>query len=386
MAKRVKKIRKKKTAGKAVYGKSKKGSKKSSSKSSSATKKPKRIKSPGKTSRVKSAVKKSKTGSSSGKRLAREGFKVKVMNKIRDEFPHNVKHAFGRNGFKEEVITSKYLPHEELGHIISETAFDFPAGYGDNKIVAMVRDPWWIYSYWEVAGDKEEKVKKSIRNDGAEPSKSLLRVYDVTDTDINKSESNGHFDIELENLANNWYVHVNQPDRAWCIDIGILASNDKFYTLARSNVVKTPRYGPSDVLDEEWMVPEDLFWRLFGLSGGYGVNKSSLEMKKEFKKHLEQKAWSGGIFSGASGFRAMEKLRKFWLVADCELIVYGATEPDAKVTIQGRPIALRKDGTFTARFNFPDGSQSIPIEATAADGSETRNIMFDVKRKTKHNP
>jgi hypothetical protein len=32
--------------------------------------------------------------------------------------------------------------------------------------------------------------------------------------------------------------------------------------------------------------------------------------------------------------------RDFWLVADAELIVYGATEPSANLTIGGRPIKL----------------------------------------------
>jgi len=47
--------------------------------------------------------------------------------------------------------------------------------------------------------------------------------------------------------------------------------------------------------------------------------------------------------SMASPVKKLQKERKFWLWVDCELIVYGATEPDAKVTVQGRPIALRHD-------------------------------------------
>ena len=76
----------------------------------------------------------------------------------------------------------------------------------------------------------------------------------------------------------------------------------------------------------------------------------------------------------------------FWLVVDCELIVYGATEPDARVTVQGRPISLRRDGTFTLRFALPDGKQDIPVVATSAKIDQTRTITPIVTRRTTRNP
>ena len=67
---------------------------------------------------------------------------------------------------------------------------------------------------------------------------------------------------------------------------------------------------------------------------------------------------------------------------DCELIVYGATEPDAKVTVQGKAIKLRPDGTFSLRFFLPDGEQVIGVRGESADGCEERVISPAVKRKT----
>jgi len=75
--------------------------------------------------------------------------------------------------------------------------------------------------------------------------------------------------------------------------------------------------------------------------------------------------------------------RKFWFVLDCELIVYGATEPDAKVSVQGRQIKLRPDGTFTLRFALPDGKQVIPVKAVSSDEIEERTITPIVSRETK---
>jgi len=74
--------------------------------------------------------------------------------------------------------------------------------------------------------------------------------------------------------------------------------------------------------------------------------------------------------------------RKFWLIADAELIVYGATEPDATVTIGGRPIKLNPDGTFRFQMSFQDGLIDYPIMAVAADGEQMRSIHMKFNRDT----
>jgi len=259
--------------------------------------------------------------------------------------------------------------------------FRFPPGYGDNRIVLLVRDPWWLFSYWEIGKDREGEVVRKIESSGEEPARSILRVYDVTGLNFNGKNARSFFDIDLKGLAGNWYINVNSPDSSWVVDIGIISNKGNFYLLARSNVITTPRFGMSDELDAEWMAPEDEFWKMFGLSGGMGIGKGSLEVREMFKRRLEEQVTSGGISSGASFYRKPAE-RKFWLVVNCELIVYGATEPDAKLTVQGKPIKLREDGTFSLRFALPDGKQVIPVEATSKDGIDRRRITPIVTRKT----
>ena len=64
--------------------------------------------------------------------------------------------------------------------------------------------------------------------------------------------------------------------------------------------------------------------------------------------------WSSGLNDSGSG---IIKNRSFWLVADAELIVYGATEPSAKLTIGGEDVPLAADGTFRIQVPFRDGTQ-----------------------------
>jgi hypothetical protein len=92
-----------------------------------------------------------------------------------------------------------------------------------------------------------------------------------------------------------------------------------------------------------------------------------------------------GMTASGIGMGASENLarpRKFWLVADAELIVYGATEPDATVTIGGRPIKLNADGTFRFQMSFQDGLIDYPIMAVAVDGEQTRSIHMKFNRET----
>lgn len=259
--------------------------------------------------------------------------------------------------------------------------FRFPPGYGDNKIVLLVRDPWWIFAYWEIRKEKEDEVARKISDSGDERERSVLRVYDVTGVNFNGHNANSYFDIELKGLASTWYINVSSPDRSWVVDIGILTKKGNFYLLARSNAVHTPRFGMSDQMDAEWMIPEDEYWKMFGLSGGFGVGKGSLEVREMLKKRLEEQITSGAVSSSASFYRKPAE-KKFWLVVNTELIVYGATEPDAKVTVQGKEITLRPDGTFSFRFALPDGKQVIPVEAVSNDGSDRRKITPIVTRKT----
>jgi hypothetical protein len=77
-----------------------------------------------------------------------------------------------------------------------------------------------------------------------------------------------------------------------------------------------------------------------------------------------------------------QKERGFRLRVATELILYGSTEPDAKVTIQGKPIKLRRDGSFTARWALPDGTIEIPVVAVSGDGVEERTIDTDVRKKS----
>jgi hypothetical protein len=80
----------------------------------------------------------------------------------------------------------------------------------------------------------------------------------------------------------------------------------------------------------------------------------------------------------------MERKKGFWFNVNAELIIYGATEPSAEVTIGGRVIKLRPDGTFSYRFSLPDGQYRLPAIATSADRTDSRSADLKFSRDTQY--
>lgn len=91
-----------------------------------------------------------------------------------------------------------------------------------------------------------------------------------------------------------------------------------------------------------------------------------------------ESSWSGASESLSS----FGKAREFFMNVNAEVIFYGGTDPRAKVTIDGEPIALSPSGTFRYHFVFPDGVYEIPIVAMSPDGVESRQAVLRFERGT----
>ena len=91
---------------------------------------------------------------------------------------------------------------------------------------------------------------------------------------------------------------------------------------------------------------------------------------------------SGAVSSLSSPFGQPPTERHFWLVLDTEIIIYGATEPTATLTMDGQPVPLRPDGSFTLRMALPEGTKRIPVTARAQDGKDEITITPVVTKET----
>jgi hypothetical protein len=194
--------------------------------------------------------------------------------------------AFPRPGYPPQptyISKQDYRPYQGQAPFVEQrpSGQEIPAGYNEDKIVLQVRDPWWLHSYWEVTQGTKDKLRGSL-GDSYEQAAWALRVYDISFIIFNGSNAHRYFDIAVGPDTNNWYIQVSSG-RSFCVDLGLRLKNGNFITVVRSNTVTTPLDGPSGILDEEWMILDDEFMRLYGV----GFGGSSPDVKRRLRKFKE---------------------------------------------------------------------------------------------------
>jgi ABC-type phosphate transport system substrate-binding protein/WD40 repeat protein len=310
------------------------------------------------------------------------------------------------------------LSSEELASV-DEGLPDLPDGYGESRIVLLPRDPKWAYAYWDISNEHKEE----LRRQGGQ--RLMLRLYDVTDIDQSHQAAHSMQQQDCHEMARSWYIEIPVSDRDYTAELGYLTADERWLMLARSAPVRVPPIYPSDWVKDQFVTigwDEGLAGRSFGNLGRpdttaegdqpatnlppiysdlFALTQSqeamrvagslfgSMQQVMPFAGALSPSgAISGLTMSGlnVSGLTmsgvGLGRSRNFWLVADAELIVYGATEPDATLTVGGRVIPLKPDGTFRFHVAFPDGQIDYPIRAVAADGEQSRSIQMTFERQT----
>jgi len=250
-----------------------------------------------------------------------------------------------------------------------------------DQIVTVARDAYWLHTYWELSRSTLARAQAALGQEW-HTARPILRLMDVTSEDTTSASERQVRDIEIHGGVNNWFIDVQSSPRSYRIDIGYLARRGKFFVLARSNVVTTPKAGTSDIFDEGWSNVQEQFQRLYRQSGGANGSADAHDLRDLFEERFRRPMHSLSLQSLGTG--ALSSFgRDFHFEIDAELIVYGTTEPNAKVTLQGEPVQVRPDGTFTVRFSLPDSRQIIPAVAASPDGVEERTIVLAVERNTK---
>jgi hypothetical protein len=165
--------------------------------------------------------------------------------------------------------------------------------YGSERMALMARDPYMAFSYWELPQARLEKEKAWFGWD----SKLCVRVYDVTGVLFDGSNATAYFDQEVYDRVGSWYFEFGRPMHSFCADLGLLSPNGRFLTMIRSNAVTMPRDGVSDVLDEEWMLVDEEFMKLYGGAGATSGGFSSQQVQELMSQRRMLKITSPGLFS-----------------------------------------------------------------------------------------
>ncbi len=252
-----------------------------------------------------------------------------------------------------------------------------------DRLVVMVRDPFWLHAYWELSRRGIRRAQAALGHDW-HLSRPVIRLYQVVRDGTTNAGKRPLRDIEVHGGVSNWYIDVQDPPKSFQLEIGYRAG-ERFLALARSNRVTTPEAGAGNAFDRNWAEVAKDYDRIYAMSGGYTDREASSELKEVFEEQLHRPMGSPmetQFGPGAAG-SPHEAKSQLPFEVDTELIVHGRTVPDAHVTLRGEPVHLRSDGSFAIRFSLPDRRHVLPVIASSPDGGQQRTIVLAVDRNTK---
>lgn len=254
---------------------------------------------------------------------------------------------------------------------------------GKDRIVLMVRDPFWLHAYWELTSQSISRARAAMAEQW-HVARPVLRIFEVLTGHTTATAERVVRDIPIHGGVQNWYIDVPDPPKGYRVEIGYLGDGGRFHSLARSNTVQTPRPGSSDAVDMNWADVKEDCERIFALSGGYDPDGSTGELQDVFEERF-QRPMGGPLSSrfGGGAELSLGRTREFKLEVDAEMLIFGRTEPESHISLAGEPVKLRPDGTFSVRVHMPDRRQVLPIVSSSSDGLEQRTVVLAVERNTK---
>ncbi len=275
----------------------------------------------------------------------------------------------------------------------------------DTRIVFLPRDPEWAYVFWEISElDRNRALARGA-------NRLCIRLADVTGIKDGTAHPHALQEVQVDSHSTEWYLPVPMSDRDYRVELGYRFGSS-WMSLAFSSAARVPSLTPSNQVLDQFVPfnletapgsdtsisthveskPADtdtgLHERLYQTATTHflkrRIGSEEFQEAQTQQKNFSESGvglWeSGRNESGLGGVNPRQ--RSLWLVADAELIVYGSTDPSAKLSIGGEEVPLSSDGTFHLQVPFRDGKQNYPIEALAADGKQKCNITMNFERTT----
>jgi hypothetical protein len=90
--------------------------------------------------------------------------------------------------------------------------YDLPYGYNKTVVKILAQTPTTLFVYWEISEDDRNKFKETYGENFFETTKPVLILYNDT---LNYS-----FEIDINDFANSWYIHVNDSKCDYRVELG----------------------------------------------------------------------------------------------------------------------------------------------------------------------
>ena len=90
--------------------------------------------------------------------------------------------------------------------------YDLPYRYNETVVKILSQTPTTLFIYWDIADSDRQNLVAKYGKDFFEKTKPVLVVHNKT--------MNYSFEIEINDFANSWYLHVNDANCDYSIDLG----------------------------------------------------------------------------------------------------------------------------------------------------------------------
>src|SRR5258706_16248418 len=137
---------------------------------------------------------------------------------------------------EEQIESAKYLQPTTAARIFEEERFLFPETYGVDRVRLLVKDPEWLFAYWDVSPQAVSTLRRELGERGLALTRLTLRITDPG--------HGGTSIILLPYGARAWYVHADKAPRSfpalpgWALPSGVVR------TLSEGKLLSPPRPGP----------------------------------------------------------------------------------------------------------------------------------------------
>ena len=248
-----------------------------------------------------------------------------------------------------------------------------------DRVALFVRDAYWMHVSWDVTRQAIERAKAALAEHwhSAKPVLRLMRLEDeATNAETIERE------IKIHGGLRNWYIEWTGEEASFRVMVGYASTGGRFHSICESNVVTTPNAGSSEEVEDHFSGADAE--RIFAMSSGYDKERETTDLQGILEDRLQRELGAPPLAKlGASAQSPFRRNAGFHFDMDIEMVVYGSTATDGYLKLNGEPVPLREDGTFSIRLPFPDRRQVLPAVACSRDGSQERMIVVAVERNTK---
>ena len=275
--------------------------------------------------------------------------------------------------------------HEKLNKLRGISGiYDDHSGANQDRLVLLVRGPFWLHVYWELCSRSIERAKAAMGYSW-HTAVPVLRIFRIVADGMNNPRRDIVRDIRIHSEVNNWYVDVQDPPGTFQVEIGFLSREKNFFSIASSNIVQTPQnqvVSGTTKVDEHWTSIGEDFDRIYTLSGG--KEKKGSGLKDVFEVQLGRSMSLPVISRFGTGNVNYEKTKRhFSFTVNADIIIHGQTDPSVQVSIRGEPIQVANDGSFAVQYSLAEKRHVYPVEAKGSDGIETQQVILAIDRNTK---